>query len=387
MDESEVLSSIDWHFEKLINILKERKACLIDEFKKFPSGKQGFPSNGELASQRLRFESVKFEEIKNNIMSFGKIVVAGEQKLQYEDYNKISNLNSGKEDKQRIKVPHSLAYHEITNYLYIADWAGKCIHIYSKAAQYVHKLDLKSDIAPCCLAVRGRNMYITDNVHHTIHKLELHRDYTTMQEKTLCEITSKLSMKELVVPFRSPRGIVIGKDKSVYVADSNNNRVVVIRPRYSVELIQDTSAEKSGELYCPVDLNMSEDTLHILCWVKGRGVHILSRDTDGRSLRVIFRQFHVNAFFFSVFGDCVLFSDFRVHQILIFKLNGKNNEKAVKEFPLEKSESIRHEKDYFFFPAGVVAISESQFAVLSSNMLMRLQIFQFTRHVNVCTPL
>ena len=390
MDPNEMRMSIIWHIDELINSLNCRKSRLLKQFDECSNEYPDFPSNNEVSNKNnkrriYRFNSVMFKEIKKNISVFGELLVTGDRKLHCENSDKIENFNSGNEEKQRIKIPHGIAYHEITNYVYVADWSGMSIHVYSKEAEYISKIDLNTDIAPCGIAVKCRSMYITDNVHHTIHKLELKKDYVTMVDKSLCEITSKLNLKDN--PFKSPRGLAIGSNDLLYVADSNNNRIVIIHPQNKVEIIQD----KLNELFCPVDLNISEDTLYILCWVKGRGVHIIKRESGSNSLRVIFRQFHVNAFFFSIFGETVLFSDFRSHQIVIFKLEEyKNNEKALKRFPINeknenKNEKRHHGESYFFFPAGVAVISESKFVAVSSNMKMRLQIFQFKKFLS--TPL
>ena len=385
MDCSEMESSINWHIQVLIDMLKERKTHLCKQIVTGTNINQGFARNNEVTNEnsprKFRFESVYFERIRGLISDFGKIVPVEERKLQWENSDKIENYNSAREVTQKIKVPHGIAYHEITNYIYVADWGGRCIHVYSKEAKHISLINIDSEIAPCCLAVRQKSMYITDNVHHTIHKLELRSDYITMVEKSLCEITSKLNMKELSnIPLKSPRGIVIGSDNTVYVADSNNNRIIMIHAKNKVEILQD----KTNELFCPVDLDMYEDNLYIMCWVKGRGVHIIKRE-PGNKPRVIFRQFHVNAFFFSVFGESVLFSDIKSHKILIFKLEeGKDNEKALKEFPkqeeIEKPEKIKHVEGYFYYPSGVAVISESKFVAVSSNMKIRLQIFQFGKY-------
>ena len=323
-------------------------------------------------------EKESLERDQTNLTEMGQGAASLEPKVREEEVAQASNLEkTGSEDESDLTqketsvaperkeesatesnrdlienpqnaIPRGVVVDPKHELIYVADWNCRCIRVYDYECNYKRYMEMTVGISAWGLALSNEKLYITDNRNDKVLYVSL-------------ETESNLREEYLEGPFNSPRGIAVNSKEQVFVADCNNNRIVVFDKGKRSHL-------ETHVLKRPVDVEIVEMDLYIMCLcVKGgkRELYILKHTIWTLNYDEIISEKDINAFFFCIHGNSIYLSDMLKHSIKKY------------DFKKEPRETILsrkgHEKGQLFYPSGISVSKHSQIVIGSSNRGNRIQ--------------
>ncbi|XP_070543757.1 tripartite motif-containing protein 2-like [Ptychodera flava] len=160
--------------------------------------------------------------------------VNGRQVIVHDESGNVSRCFG----KGVIEFPYGIAINPVNGKVYIADYSGHCIHIYSRDLEFCKKFGCHGKGEgqlhyPTDIAIDAeRKVFVSDQDNHRIQVFDAEGQY-------LYSFGSEGSGDN---QMRHPKGIALDCDDNVYVCDCGNNRVM----KY----------ESDGKFVCRID---SED--------------------------------------------------------------------------------------------------------------------------------
>ena len=247
---------------------------------------------------------------------------------------------------------------------FVADKTNHLIQVLSLDFEQVTFIKNEQMESPYGIAVSNEYVYVTDTESHSV--LCFLNDSFELHKKVGQKGANKKS-------FSSPKGLCVDihSEEDVYIADSNNHRVLVyskdLEFRHKIEL----EGEKDSGLKNPQDVAVTQKMVVVLDWggscvkffIKGGGdnCHIRSCVNQARDKDVAKPSF----FCVDPLKNLII-SDFLNHRIVIFNKNGKR---------IHKFGESGEEKGQMAHPTGVAMTEDKRIIVISENENYGLQVF------------
>ena len=152
----------------------------------------------------------------------------------------------------QLHLPSGIAYDETSHLIYVVDSNGfsSRVCVFSEEGEYIYSFGKGELVDPVGVAISGENIYVSEFLKCTIlhYKLPAYR---------LVFRVGKLGSGEN--EFSSPQHISVSSNRDVYVADSGNNRVVVmdceLRFKHSIQ---------HSTMTRPCDVKTLNDEVYVL---------------------------------------------------------------------------------------------------------------------------
>ena len=371
-------------FEKLFQILLDRKTSLLEELKvyriefdKFIANKsqtekeletlkqdpdstqeiQTFEIEEKLHKLNLSASSfdvdfqINIHKIEQEIAKLGRIVKASE--LQVPKYSQMKSpvLCFGKEGTRREEFtgPRGIAYEEGSGLMFVSDNAS--IKIFTSTGEFVSDFGSIELVSPWGILLHESFIYVTDRNKCSVLK------YQRFNFKFLLKV-GKEGVGE--GEFHFPMQLAIGPDGDLYVPENKNNRISVLNSDLSFRKFI-----KHDSLIKPVDVKLKKELVFVLCYSSMEKIHQFNM--QGEYIKCVVKLSGVATLFFCLdVANNLLISNWTTNTILIY------NNTGVLIHTLGKS---GHGKGEFTRPYGLIATKNAKLIVLSNNENYGLQIF------------
>ena len=372
-------------FEKLYQILLDRKTSLLEELKSYRIEFDKFIANrlqteNELemlkqeqdSTQEIRISEIEekmhklnlsassfdvdfqinLHSIEKEITKLGRIVKASE--LQVPKYSQMKSpiLCFGKEGSRREEFtgPRGIAYEEGSGLIFVSD--NSSIKIFTSSGEFVSDFGSTEMVNPWGILLHESFIYVTDRNKCCVLK------YQRFNFKFILKVGKEGAEKG---EFHFPMQLAIGPDGDVYIPENKNNRISVLDSDLNFKkIIQHDSLVK------PVDVKFKKELMLVLCYSSMEKVHQFNMQGEYVKCIVKLGSGVATLFFCLDVANNVLISNWTTNTILIY------NNTGVLIYSLGKS---GHGKGEFTRPYGLIATKNAKLIVLSNNENYGLQIF------------
>ena len=256
--------------------------------------------------------------------------------------------------------PNGIACDEKTQLVYIADgnsYLKKCgISVFSVTGEYINTFCEGLFEVPLGIAINGNEVYVSDTSLHSI----LHFKLPGFQ--LITKVGKKGTGKG---EFSSPQQLTVANG-SVFVADSGNNRVVVMTRKLKYQ-----KSIEHASMEVPYDVKLLDNKVFVLSWRDNPCLHVFSQ--SGEKLRSFItcgtlgnEQVKEGYFFCFDKQQNILISDFSDNSIKVFSQEG-----AL----LHTLGHTQEEEEKIIKPMGIVVTNDNKIICASSHTMYGLHIF------------
>ena len=255
------------------------------------------------------FQCETLTTLQSAVSEFGDVL-----EWEVPDYSlkKKPILTAGKKGKgKKVLDAEGLFFDENTQQIYIAYYGNSRVQVMSLQGEFITSFGQDVLMYPWGISVNKDHIFVTDTGHHSLFKF---------CKNTLELLNSTKGSEEL--QLSGPHGLCIDTNEDVFVADSDNNRIVI----FSTNL-QFKSRFGTHKLYYPQDVKLTPDCVVVLDW-SPKCVHSFSRDGDYLSSCISQGEeqnclVHNPCFFCLDLSGNILISDCYHHCIKIFTQSGE----------------------------------------------------------------
>ena len=248
--------------------------------------------------------------------------------------------------------PRAIALDNKRDRLYIADSENKRIVICSKYGEQISEIsrDLNS---PYGVALGSFNdLYVTDDANHALLK------YSVLNSDLVQSVT-KFGKK--IENFNYPKGLDTDSNGHIFIADSRNNRVVVLGPHFELKDLLGKGALKE-----PLDVKVRNGKQIYVLDRSREKLHVFSIYGIKESARIDLTSMFQPMFFTFDRRENLIVSDYHRGCVKIFGQDGLLLQSIGKQGK-DKGEFIR--------PTGVAISDDGLLIAMSESQWLPLQIF------------
>ena len=253
----------------------------------------------------------------------------------------------------------AIAFDERTQLIYVANGAlisgeGSII-VFSVIGEYINTFCKGQVKYPIGIAINGDEVYVSDSYWHSIFHFKLPG----------FELITKVGKKGTGKgEFINPRQLTVAPNGSVFVADTYNNRIVVMTNSLKFQQpIEHTS------MTLPCDVKLVDNKVFVLSYRDNPCLHVFSQ--SGEKLRSLItrgeqgnKQVKEGYFFCLDKQQNILISDFEDNSIKVFSQEGA----------LLHTLGCTQEEEKKIKPIGIV-VTKDKIICASSNTMFGLHIF------------
>ena len=213
--------------------------------------------------------------------------------------------------------PQGITFDERTQLIYVANgnlFTGNCsISVFSVTGEYINAFCEGQVMHPIGIVINGDEVYVSDLYLHSIFHFKLPG----------FELITKVGKKGTGKgEFSSPRQLTVAPNGSVFVADTGNNRIVVMTPKLKFkQIIEHTS------MTVPCDVKLLDNKVFVLSYRDNPCLHVFSQ--SGEKLRSFItcdrqgnEQVKLGYFFCFDKQQDILINDFEDNSIKVFSQEG-----------------------------------------------------------------
>lgn len=293
------------------------------------------------------FDSI---EIERKVSNLGELLNAAE----FYKSKSIPLIHKGRKGSgpKEFDCPKGISLDVINHRLHIADSKNHRITIYSTHGEQVS--DITAGLSSpygVALANNPNELYVTDIGHHALFKFFL-PDYSLTRKVTVFGNKDK---------FNVPRGVDTDADNQIYVADGENDRIVILGPRYELRRVVGV-----GTLKAPLDVKVKYSKLIYVLDESKERLHVFSIHGERENTRVDLTKMFAPMFLAFDNRDNLLVSDYHNGCVNIYGQDGLLLHSIGKQ-----GQGLGE----FMRPTGVVITEEGRLVVLSQSLWYPLQIF------------
>ena len=257
---------------------------------------------------------------------------------------------------RQIYDPRGVAIDENTGYIYVTDWFGSRVSVFSETGDFLNTFSHQDMNSPWGIALHRDNIYVTDPLSNSVFHFKM--------EQQICHVaTFGSGIGSSDGQLNSPRGLTVSIDGDVFVADLKKHRIKILNQ--SLRFKRHVTHQSMNY---PRDVKLTRDEIYILCY-RSPCVLVLSHAGEmNRSLvtRGDGMQVSYGRFFCLDREQNVLISDNRAHDVKIFLKDGTYLHTVRQE---------GHERGMLYHPMGIALTKDLNFVIASHNKIFGLQIF------------
>ena len=277
---------------------------------------------------------------------------------RYEDMRPIVAVGKKGRAPGELWYPQGVAIDEDTNRIYVAESCFPLhrVSIFSETGGFIDTFALQDMISPHGIAIHQGNIYVTDVKAHVVFHLKIDENI---------RLVAKLgSLGSGMGQFNCPRGLSVSPNGDVFVADSNNDRILILDD--SLHIQRSITHET---MIRPCDVKLTPDEVYVLCLASPR---ILVFSHAGEKIRspLVIRGdgLHIElAYFFCLDRQQnLLISDCGSSRVKVFSKEGTH---------LHSIGQPGHELGMLYYPLGIVLTKNLKLIIVSENRNYGLQIF------------
>ena len=168
----------------------------------------------------------------------------------------------------QLSLPNEIAYNETSHLIYVADVCFKSgrVCVFSEEGEYIHSFVQGELVDPVGVAISGDNIYVSDTLKCTILRYKL---------PDFCLVSRVGKEGSGENEFSDPLRISVSSNGDVYVADTGNNRVVVLdcELRFKDSIQHSTMTE-------PCDVKTLNDEIYALSLQDNPCLHVFLKSGD-----------------------------------------------------------------------------------------------------------
>ena len=249
-----------------------------------------------------------------------------------------------------------------TNHIYVAERGFNFtrVSMFSESGEYLNRYTHEHMKSLYGIAIHENNMYVTDDVVHAVFHFKIEIDFRLVARQG--------SRGSGLGQFDEPHQLSISSNGSVYIADTNNNRIQILD--CSLHPIREVT---HPSMHNPCDVKLTTEEIYVLSQDDSPCVHVF--DHTGHKIRSLItcgygEEMQVTQpFFFCLDNEKhLIISDCGSHQVKIF-----SNEGSL----LHTIGEHGHQVGMFYFPQGIALNSNLNLVTTSFNSYNSLQIFSF----------
>ena len=301
-------------------------------------------------------------QLEQTISVLGQLI---ERDISIPDYPAIlqPSVSVGKRGRAEGELcsPRGVAVHEKSKLIYVAD-AGYFtdtgdISVFSISGEYIARLCQGQVNQPHGIIIsEDDNLFVTDTRSHCVYKFQLPK----------LQLVTKVGKKGTGVrEFDHPHSLTLTTDRSVLVADYNNDRIVVM----------DTDLEHKRyithqTMTRPHDVKVNNTKLYVLSTQDSPCLHVFS--LTGEKIRsLITSGYEENAQVVRCYSFCldkkqnILMADYKAQNIKVFSQEGA----------LLHTMGNTHDEDSTLQPPGIALTDTNTIICTSSPTQFGLHIF------------
>ena len=352
---SEKIKQMNITKDNLIATLKENENKEMLDQSMAPINARINELEAKLQNAKDTYKTMLFEwddELEVKLSATGSILLNAEKK-GVPEYKSLSEpvLVFGKHSESRslpgvFGHPEGIAIDPVSNHVYICDMGFNRVQVFTSQFEFLFLFNEKME-APAGICIKGNKVYITQ-----FHGSRLNA-YSTL---------GKFLRENSGSEFNSPRGIDVSLErKSVYVADSQNNRVQCL----NLDLSFDSFINEIGR---PLDVRLLSEEIAVLCRQSPCLVFYNYSHQVVREMIAIGENNQVEFPIFAYIDNAsnILISDFKAHCLFVFSHRGELLRKIGKE---------GEKRGEFLNPTGVTVNPEGRILVASRNSNNCIQMF------------
>ena len=293
------------------------------------------------------FDSI---EIERRISCLGEILNSAE----FYKNKKLPVLHKGRKGSSLCEFdsPKGVCLDAVNRHIHIADNNNRRVLTYSTHGEQIS--DITEGLSsPYGVALGNPNeLYVTDIAQHAIFKFFL-PNYTLTNKVTEFD---KGRQK-----FNFPKGIDVDSNNQIYVADSENDRVVVLGPHFELR-----NTIGIGILKRPLDVKVKYAKLIYVLDQSKEKLQVFTLYGEKENTRVDLTKMFAPMFFAFDTRDNLLVSDYHHGCVDIYGQDGLLLHSIGKQ---------GQNMGEFMRPTGLAMTEEGRLIVLSQNLWYPLQIF------------
>ena len=252
--------------------------------------------------------------------------------------------------------PRGVAIDENTGYIYVTEWLGSRVSVFSETGDFVNTFSHQGMIAPLGIALYRDNIYMTDFLSNAVFHFKM--------EQQICHVATFGSGKgSSDEQLNTPRGLTVSTDGDVFVADCNNHRIKILDQ--SVRFKRHVTHQLMKN---PRDVKLTRDDMYVLC---GSSPCVLVLSHVGEMTRSLVTRGDgmqvSDADFFCLDAEQnVLISDYGAHDVKIFSKDGTYLHTIGQE---------GHERGMLYHPTGIALTKDMNLVIVSDIIIFGLRIF------------
>ena len=255
--------------------------------------------------------------------------------------------------------PNGIVFDENTQLVYVTDRGfylkNAGISVFSVTGEYINTFCEGLFEVPIGIAINGNEVFVSDTSLHSI----LHFKLPGFQ--LITKVGKKGTGKG---EFSSPRQLTVANG-SVFVADTDNNRIVVMTCKLKFQ-----KSISHASMTGPRDVKLLDNKVFVLSWSDNPCLHVFSQ-SGGKLRSFITRDKRGNEqvkegyFFCFDKQQNILISDFSDRSIKVFSQEGA----------LLHTLGYTQEEEEIIKPMGIVVTNDNKIICASSYTMYRLHIF------------
>ena len=255
-----------------------------------------------------------------------------------------------------LRWARGLAFDEKTKLIYIVDRTSSSISVFSLTGVYIDTFCKGQLGTPAGIALSGEDAYVSDTGFNSIFHFKL----------TNFQLISKVGKKGTGKgEFDYPHNLTVAPNRDVFVADSNNNRVVVMTPK-----LKHKQHITHYTMTRPSDVKILDDNVYVLSYIDNPCLHVFNRTGD-KLRSFISRSLLGN----EQIRECYSFCFDKKQNIIMGDLKAGNIKVFSKEGALLHTLGDTHKEDKTINPFGIVVTNNKEIICSSSDTKLALHIF------------
>ena len=303
------------------------------------------------------------QQLEETISVLGQLV---EREISIPNYSALlqPRISVGKRGTglEELHCPEGIAFNERTQLIYVANaylslfsTVGS-IKVFSVTGEYINTFCEGQLKSPVGIAINGGELYVSDSYLHSIFH------YKLPGFQLVTKVGKRGTGKG---EFSSPHQLTVAHNGSVFVADTYNNRVVVMTCK--LEFKQCISHVSMGK---PYDVKILNNKVFVLSSSDNPCLHVFSQYGEKpRSLITCSyqgnKQVKIGYFFCFDKRQNILISDFSDNSIKVFS----------KEGALLHTLGYSQEEEKRIAPKGIVVTNNNKIICTTSDTMFGLHIF------------